>query len=83
MYVMDEQEWNYYDSRFAVAMLETTDINYGDVKDIAVWVGESGSTYTWPQGMKDNRRSRVLARIARYGIEPPVSMHFFTVLHRR
>lgn len=35
---------------------------------IVMWSDESGSTYTWPQAMVDNRRSRVLARIRRYGI---------------
>ena len=48
---------------------------YGaDVRAVAVWVGESGSTYVWPQGLADNRPARVLARIARReGMEAPVT----------
>lgn len=50
---------------------------YGpEVRAVAVWVGESGSVYFWPQAMVDNRRSRVLARIARMeGMEQPVRLH--------
>lgn len=36
--------------------------------DVARWQDEYGNTYEWPQGLADNRRSRVLARIARYGM---------------
>jgi len=35
---------------------------------VAYWEDEYGCTYEWPQGMKDNRRSRVLNRIRRYGM---------------
>lgn len=42
-----------------------------DVVAVARWsAGDgSGTTYSWAQATIDNRRSRVLARIARYGIE--------------
>jgi hypothetical protein len=43
-----------------------------EVRAVAVWVGESGSTYTWPQALTDNRPARVLARIERFGMEAPV-----------
>jgi hypothetical protein len=36
---------------------------------VATWSDADGNQYRWPQGTRDNRRSRVLARIARYGIE--------------
>lgn len=35
---------------------------------IARWSDADGNTYEWPQGLADNRRSRVLARIHRYEI---------------
>lgn len=35
---------------------------------IARWDDEYGCHYAWAQGTKDNRRSRVLARIKRYNI---------------
>lgn len=53
-----------------------------DVYAVALWIGESGSTYTWPQGMKDNRRARVLARIRRYNMEPPVT-HGLVIIKKR
>ena len=40
--------------------------------DVAVWMDAFGATYEWPQATKDNRKSRVLARIERWGINPPV-----------
>lgn len=40
---------------------------------IAVWRDEYGSSYRWGQATKDNRRSRILARIDRYGINPPAN----------
>lgn len=52
-----------------------------NVQAVAHWVGESGSTYVWPQATTDNRPSRVLARIRRFGMEEPepgtlVIVHF-------
>jgi hypothetical protein len=40
--------------------------NTGPTYAVAHWEDEWGNHYTWPQGTIDNRRSRVLARIARY-----------------
>ena len=38
-----------------------------EVRAVAVWCSrEEGSIRVWPQAHADNRRSRVLARIARY-----------------
>lgn len=64
---------DYYKERLAVAVEWATNHDYdSDVYAVAVWIGESGSTYTWPQGLKDNRRSRVLARIMRRDMERPL-----------
>jgi len=38
------------------------------VRAIAEWVDEYGNTHCWPMATADNRRSRVLARIARFQI---------------
>ena len=38
------------------------------VKAIATWSDQDGNTYTWPQALADNRRTRVLARIHRFQI---------------
>jgi hypothetical protein len=39
------------------------------IRAIARWSEpEGGSTFEWPQATVDNRRSRVLARIERFGI---------------
>jgi hypothetical protein len=38
-----------------------------DVAAVAVWT-DGLAHYTWPQATVDNRPSRVLARIARFGI---------------
>lgn len=35
---------------------------------VAVWMDMDGCHYSWPMATKDNRKSRVLARIARFGI---------------
>lgn len=39
------------------------------VRAVARWEDQWGNSYEWPQGCVDNRRSRVLARIHRFGIE--------------
>ena len=38
------------------------------VHAVAIWSDVSDSVHLWPQAIADNRRSRVLARINRYGI---------------
>lgn len=38
------------------------------IKAVARWSDVGGTTYEWPQGTSDNRRSRVLARIRRFEI---------------
>lgn len=43
----------------------TTTSTPAQTLDVARWEDEYGNTYEWPQGLADNRRSRVLARIAR------------------
>lgn len=48
-------------------------------RTVARWEDEGGSTYEWPQGTVDNRRSRVLARIRRYGI--PCVEQTLTITH--
>lgn len=54
--------------------------SYGpEVRHVAVWIGESFSTYVWPLATVDNRRSRVLARIERFGMERPVRLVIFRV----
>ena len=36
-------------------------------RTVAFWQGDRGDTYVWGHATVDNRRSRVLARIAWYG----------------
>lgn len=38
---------------------------------VAAWIDEAGNTYVWPQHTADNRRSRVVARMARYELDTP------------
>jgi hypothetical protein len=57
--------------------MTTTTATQPTILAVAVWRDASGSVTEWPQATRDNRHSRVIARINRWMGESPRNLRIF------